>query len=112
MKEKIEKFFTWLAAVAELLNDANVEVRIVIPEPFNEGGPFPNVPLAVISAEVLYLGYLARTPDSGVRPERRGRTLALYNMDCWPDPVKAAKTIWHGLSWFSQPESYFADKVN
>jgi hypothetical protein len=111
---KIGRFFEWLRGVEAALDDLGLscDVHVVYSGPFTPGGPFVQVPTAIISGEVLYNGFAYKTGVSGKEKERRGIRVALQNMMTWfPDDHKrAASSIAHTLRWYSKPEAYFFPK--
>jgi hypothetical protein len=108
---KIARFFEWLRGTEAVLDrdGMNCNVHVVYSSPFTSGGPFVQVPTAVITAELLYKGFILRTAASGRTNERRGIGVSLQNMMAWsPDDYeRAASIIAHTLRWYSKPERYF-----
>jgi hypothetical protein len=108
---KIAHFFEWLRGIEAALDreGMNCNVHVVYASPFTPGGPFIQVPTAVVTAEVLYKGFVSKTAASGRENERRGVGVSLQNMMAWSpdDHERAASIIAHTLRWYSKPESYF-----
>ena len=100
---KIGDFFVWLPAVEAKLDSAGIDavVNVTYESPFTAGGPFMQVPKAIVTGTVLYRGFLARTEASGKEKERRGMTLGLQSMGHGADWVE------RNLTWYSRPESYY-----
>lgn len=111
---KIAHFFEWLRGIEAVLDreGMNCNVHVVYASPFTPGGPFIQVPTAVITAEVLYKGFVSKTAASGRENERRGIGVSLQNMMAWSpdDHERAASIIAYTLRWYSKPEAYFSPK--
>lgn len=103
---KIGAYFDWLREIdAKMPEDMQASVNVIYETPFTPGGPFVQVPTAIVSATVLYRGFAFRAATSGKEPERRGMKLGIQSMQTTPDPAAAIKRIVHNLTWYSKPEA-------
>lgn len=110
---KIGRFFEWLRGIEAILDakgmDCNVQIDYA--EPFTPGGPFVEVPTAIISAVCLYRGFAYKSEKSGKEPERRAIRVVLQNMMAWSidDYERAASIVAHTLQWYSKAaENFFS----
>ena len=105
--QKLGAFLMWLQELEVKLDAAGIfaVIQVQYESPFTTGGPFAQVPKAIVAGTVLYRGFLRPTEQTGKGPERRAMTLGIQSMQITPDPAVAAKRILHNLTWYSKPEA-------